>query len=182
MTDARYFASRFVDMMALSWKENQQYDELWNAVKAWIDGVEWSLQVEQASLVLSTFMKTNNIKHCLVRDKPMAELPSEIHQWILVESQRGLSQISTSWRHPSVRSIILTHSLYWSHAQHLAKSSIPIWLEIDGPQEVTKIKNEQIKLEGIVLTGSPEEETGIKSYEAMDDIFDEINLNWPENS
>lgn len=182
MTDARYFASRFVDMMAILWKEGQQNQELWEAVKAWIDGVIWSLEVEHASLNLSSFIRTNNIQHCLVRDTPIAELPEEIHQWILIESKSDLSQIATGFRHPAVTSIILSYSLYLSHSRYLALSDIPIWLEISSPEEVLKLKNEPINLEGIALTGGPEEETGIKSYEVMDAIFNAIDVSWPESS
>ncbi len=181
LTDARYFASRFVDVMAIPWKGGQQDHELWQAVKTWIDGVLWSLEVEHASSDLKSFIKANNIEHCVVRDNPIAELPEEVHQWVLVESQSGLSQLVSSFRHPPRVSIIVTYSWVLNHSRDLEMSNIPVWLEINSPEEVLKLKNDSIYVEGLALTGSPEEETGMKSYEMMDTIFEAIDLSWPES-
>ncbi|MDH3648647.1 MAG: hypothetical protein OEQ53_03135 [Saprospiraceae bacterium] len=172
LTDARYFAAHFADVLSVPWNGTLDDMAFMNGVKAWVEGVTWALELprEHAATVAHE-IDSEMVSHCLLFDRPSSVLPSDIGQWIILDDDISLEDLYSDAHIEEVVALIV--SMSW--LQSLAQSqdlTIPLWITIDEPEQLHKLEKVTIPIEGIVLSGSPEELVGLKTYENLDAILE----------
>lgn len=156
LTDARYFAARGAKWIFYSLKDINEIPKI-KAIQEWIDGPNMGVSIFQES-------NPEQIDLILKELKPAGIISSgDIYEvgtknFVLTSNPAQMNKDATIAVITENLKIITPESyLYKKH-----------WTD----QEIQSIN--QLKLKGIIISGSEEDKTGLKNYDLQDKLLDEI--------
>jgi phosphoribosylanthranilate isomerase len=194
LTDARYFAAREVDYLGFNLEEGTEgyLDPMYmKAIREWVEGPKitgefceapievvresasfFGLDAVQVSAVahgdrLADLGGVEVILQVRIGEKGL-ELPAET-----LKQYAALSDVLLFEAAPGVdvEALFAGDPEYWSHLFQLK----PSLLQADVPAALWPELLQNYPLAGLGLIGSEEEQTGVKSFDEIEEIFEMVN-------
>jgi phosphoribosylanthranilate isomerase len=171
LTDARYFAAREVAFLCF---DIQQIDDTFavqraTAIAEWLEGPVFAVPVNQATRLASLHPGAVIYRNS---DLYIAGLPGDL-----------IKIYQTDWAaFDSEYAAELEAEIYWIQVSSLMEQdtlielckNYPVYIEFYMPLTEAKKAIELLQPEGIVLRGGAEEKPGFKSFDELDEWFDEL--------
>jgi len=191
LTDARYFAAWNVNILGLNINPgDQEYisPEYFHALQEWIEGPEYALQIKTNMLSeLEAFAKLYREDAFLIFNERNTNYPNARQFLILninqFESFKDLKNELEKLSQQVKGFILECNGQSWDHIVALFQEDetqwmkllkeMPIFINLNFSQEsiLQFLKHE---IHGICLRGGEEERVGVKSYDELDIIFENI--------
>lgn len=156
LTDARYFAARGAKWIFYSLKDINEIPKI-KAIQEWIDGPNMGVSIFQES-------NPEQIDLIITELEPAGIISSG---GIYVEGTKNFVLTSNPVQnHKDAAIVVITENLKTITPENYLYKKY--WTD----QEILSIN--QLKLKGIIISGSEEDKTGLKNYDVQDKLLDEI--------
>lgn len=199
LTDARYFAAREVEWLGFTLdpsSEDYIQPQMAHAIKEWVDGVrivgEFNLQAANDIRTILEHLELDEIQagpftsvETLLELEP--ELP--VIKELIIEKGTARDTLEENLQQfaPLAQTFLLNfdkNGITWADLQDARPFSLAFLREVCEnytillaisfePAELHDLL-EQLPIAGIAVRGGAEEKVGFKSFEELDDIFDEL--------
>lgn len=174
LTDARYFAAKGAHMIGFS-GELSSIDEV-NAIKDWVDVPDFFIKLHESvsAETIWEWSDRTGIENFLVSDLPIETVNLFPHlNWITFYNPGQIEAFDLK------NLIFVSYSQIDSFKQHQTTfgsglEHLEAYLDISDNLSITTIEDETFS--GILISGSEEDEVGVKSYESIDDVLDRIEI------
>lgn len=174
LTDARFFASYMPDLLLMPYQRGNDLDNLlewFRQVKPWIEGPQWGLAItgnlsgEEREKILQLGIKT-----LLYEGEPMnLECIEEFDMLVRCRFATCLEQIEEM---NQVSGFVADYD----SAQKIAEIvKTDLFVQIESVEDWKKVQVLDFQISGVVLCGDEEEKVGIRSFEQLSDILEELN-------
>ncbi|MCB0665474.1 MAG: hypothetical protein KDC80_06615 [Saprospiraceae bacterium] len=173
LTDARFFASYMPDLLLMPYQRGNDLDNLlewFRQVKPWIEGPQWGLAItgnlsgEEREKILELGIKT-----LLYEGEPM-NLES-IEEFDMLVKCSSATRIEQMEKMNKISGIVTDYN----SAQKISEIvKTDLFVQIESVEDWRKIQVLDFQISGVVLRGDEEEKVGIRSFEQLSDILEEL--------
>jgi len=173
LTDARFFAAYQPTLLFLSSTKAPDLEDqlqIFEAMKPWVEGPDWGKEIESplTDLEAESVMKAG-IEILLYSGNPAGYVRHPAFTCFL---QSTCSEVLEQYESGSrFDGFIVTDPANLS----LITQSLPsLFAQVKEVSEWDLLRNHLPKLSGIAMPGGEEEKVGVKSYDGLNDLLDEI--------
>ncbi|MBK8502404.1 MAG: hypothetical protein IPL46_09420 [Saprospiraceae bacterium] len=174
LTDARFFAAYAPEVLILPWASGPALANAvqWlEEVKPWIEGPEWAIRLNDKNTLEDVLLagkaeikilvlEGNYLNQVLMDFECIPEICNQSKEWVPDQQ---------------VRRVILNDVSQLERMDHLSPT-IDVYLTIRAISDWYHLKASDTKIDGIVLQGSQEEKTGVKSFDEIHDLLELFDL------
>lgn len=169
LTDARYFAARGACMVGFS--ATMSSIEQVNAIKDWVDVPAFFLHLpaEASPELIWEWQERTGISTFLISsisEGTMALFPQA--KWITFFNGQDIDY------EPAYLFITAEHLNAWKEAE-ISLDETKVYVDFKANQADLDIDDE---ITGVIIKGSDEDKVGVKSYDAIDDYLDKIEVEY----
>lgn len=172
LTDARFFAAYMPDLLFLPFAKKRELEELllwFDQVKSWIEGPLWGIELQE-TLEFDDLIK--------IKERGISSI---IYSGDF-DGLEALSEFSVYYSNPDdklaiesldfVTGVILSDPA--SIESKVGQLQKDIFVEISTKEEWHQLQPHAGRIQGVVLRGGDEEKVGIRSFEVLNDLLEEL--------
>lgn len=175
LTDARYFAAYMPMYMVLELKDDQESTLTYLAeIMDWVEGVAWLLEPLASGLSLDVAEDRLNARGWIWSYPPPLKQPKAPINFVSldgVDVEPTAKDVETLM---GLTGLILPPDPQIVQAWSVFGAVPPLWVQVNNLKEWLTVSTQESLLTGIVVSGSEEEKTGYKSFEAIDRLLEQV--------